>query len=288
MGLLLFIPYAWAGEESVDVHPDTEKVLNNDPNWALQLPQDGHVTYRGVVNYDNAGISSPAIMYPAPNAAGLIAAIITHGLINESMRDSQKEKLQSDANLVLEPYKPVLDTFSYPDLMRRALEKTSASAIPRLVNASDNPEQKPLVASTPIFSLTQDQIAIVLDNEINITNPENPTGTHYRNVIRVVSIPRNTPDPQLLWTEQDGEKLKDESAQLVIESINIAIADSEATIDSGSIPYRTVRYREGSVEKIERAQIMSSKCGRLIIRTLRGAIMSVPTSQAEASQCASF
>lgn len=41
-------------------------------------------------------------------------------------------------------------------------------------------------------------------------------------------------------------------------------------------PFRTIRYVEGTAEKMERAQLVSEHCGRLVIKTLRGSLMSVP------------
>jgi hypothetical protein len=41
-------------------------------------------------------------------------------------------------------------------------------------------------------------------------------------------------------------------------------------------PFRTIRYLEGTAEKMERAQLINEHCGRLLIKTLRGSLMSVP------------
>ncbi len=40
---------------------------------------------------------------------------------------------------------------------------------------------------------------------------------------------------------------------------------------------------EGGTERIERAQVLHEQCGRLMIKTLRGALMSVPV--APTNQC---
>jgi hypothetical protein len=41
-----------------------------------------------------------------------------------------------------------------------------------------------------------------------------------------------------------------------------------------------VRYNEGGTERMERAQVVSEQCGQLVLRTLRGNLISVPVKSA--------
>jgi hypothetical protein len=50
---------------------------------------------------------------------------------------------------------------------------------------------------------------------------------------------------------------------------------------SPDAPHRTVRYRLGGEERMERAQVLSERCDRLLIRNLRGWLMSVPVQCAQ-------
>jgi hypothetical protein len=50
-------------------------------------------------------------------------------------------------------------------------------------------------------------------------------------------------------------------------------------------PHRTFRYPEGGVEKMERAQLVEAHCGRALLRTLRGWLMSVPVKVEGESAC---
>jgi hypothetical protein len=54
----------------------------------------------------------------------------------------------------------------------------------------------------------------------------------------------------------------------------------------GAMPdaYRTVRYPQGSSEQIERATLMAQSCDRLVIRNLRGTLMSVPAQDPQGCQ----
>lgn len=280
VGTTLFAPLVVVAEDATP-GPIPTFIAGNAP-WCLRLPQEKHVVYRGVVSFDEAGTGTSSFLYPAPNAVGLLAAVMTHGFIVESAKNDQKEKLQESADKVLLPYKFVLDNFNCGDLMRRAVKKTSTGDNAKIIEDSGDPGREMVVESAPVFSLTQDQKAIILDNTIVIHMPGVTPATTYRNTARVVSSARNVADPAAFWTANNGEKLKDESAQLVAESLNIAFRDVFYGTGQDGVSYRTIRYQEGTTEKIERAQVLSESCDRLLIRTLRGALMSVPTSQSGA------
>ena len=256
-------------------------------SWSLRLPADGKVSYRGVVGFDQAGTGGTAMLYPAPNVVGLLVAVLTHGAIVEAAKNAQKEKMQTDANKVLSAYQDALNTFDSRELMRRVVRKANAGAGVggRLIEQNDDPGPHIVVHSLPAFLLTQDQTAIVLENTIDIQMPGTVAASARQSTVRVVSAARDVEDPLAFWTQNNGEKLKDESAHLVAESLVIALYETSVNAKAVSSPYRTVRYREGAAEKIERAQVINTRCDRLLIRTLRGVLMSVPTSEASTEGC---
>jgi len=259
-----------AAKNEVDAVPTT--------SWALRLPEEGAVAFHGLGNLDEAGLAQGQIMYPAPNAIGLLAAVLTHALIVDSSRRSQISKLQEEADKVLNPYRHILDKLDSRDLMARALAMTTHSGSGKLVDTPSQSRTEIMVESVPLFSMTQDQSAIVIDNLLAIQKPGSSPETAYRKTIRVVLAASGASNPVAHWTANDGEKLKDASTRLIAQSIDIAFADAN-TAPTDDKPYRTVRYPEGTSEKIERAQIIEARCGRLLIRTLRGTLMSVPANK---------
>lgn len=275
----LFVPLGAAADDVAAPSPQNAVAISGNTKWCLRLPLDGPVVYRGVASFDEAGTGTGSFLYPAPNAVGMLAAVFTHALFVDSAKKDQKDKLQTAADKVLLPYKAVLDKFNYRDLLRRAVEKTPTGINAKIIEATGDPGREIVVESAPVFSLTQDQKAVILDNAIVIHVPGTAPEAAYRTTMRVVSSPRDVADPTAFWTANDGEKIKDESAKLVGESLIIAFHDAAASANRDSVPYRTIRYREGSAEKIERAQVLSSHCDRMLIRTLRGTLMSVPASQ---------
>jgi len=285
LGVTLLLPVIALAEDAVPVVAPAAISQPAAANWSLRLPGDGKVSFRGMVGFDQAGTGGGAMLYPAPNAVGLLVAVLTHGAIVESAKSAQKEKMQTEANKVLSAYQDALNNFDSRDLMRRAADKAGTQSRVRMLEPTEDPGRDMVIQSAPAFSLTQDQKAIVLDNAIGIQMPGAVAIAGYQNSIRVVSAAREAEDPVAYWTGNNGEKLKDESAQLVAESLGIALQEIAAGAKAESFPYRTVRYREGAVEKMERAQVIHTGCERLLIRTLRGLLMSVPASQASAEGC---
>ncbi len=287
---MVFIPCVKAANGAEPAGQTTPQPMGKDSNWSLRLPKDDKVVYRGVVSFDGAGAGSAQIMYPAPNAVGMLAAVLTHGAIVGSMRDSQKDKLQEAADKVLLPYQSILGTYKHQELMRRGLEKTLTGGSKKLVQSSEKPGADWFVESAPVFSITQDQTAIILDNSISIYAPNAPSAAAYQNTVRVVSLAKDGTDLASFWTASDGEKLKEESASLLAESLDIVLSEMTRGPSKGNSPYKTVRYFEGTTEKMERGQLISERCGRALIKTLRDGLMSVParrgSATAPASDCA--
>jgi len=261
------------------------KPFAKDASWTLRLPKQDKVIYKGIASFDDAGSGAGAMMYPAPNPAGFLVAVLAHGLLVGSAKDAQKTKLQQEADQVLVPYRPVLDDYLQQDLMQRGLQLVSTGGARKLVDASATPASEWLVDSTPVFSLTKDQSTVVLENVVSIYAPDLPAAPAYQNVIRVVSQPKADADLVGFWSANQGEKLKAESAGLLAQSLDIALAEVSAQAAQPA-PARTYRYQEGAVERMERGQLVSERCGRAVIRTLRGWLMSIPSKRPAEEGCA--
>jgi hypothetical protein len=62
-------------------------------------------------------------------------------------------------------------------------------------------------------------------------------------------------------------------------------AGGSARAAPGAIPTRTHRYLQGNTQRTERAQQLQSTCGRAVLRTLRGTLLSVPVLPSADSPC---
>lgn len=250
--------------------------------WGLLLPSDDLVVYRGVVDFDNAGMGPGGMLYPGiGGVGGLLAGILTHAAITESTKSAQKQKLQDEADLAMQPFREQLAGFRYPELLQMALGRMVAADQRVSLPAGPAPGGWTL-RSTPVFAMTQDRQALVMDNAIALFPPGEAAKPLYSVTVRVVSSPRGKADPVSEWSTpaEGGTVLKEESARLVAHSLDIALRDSARASGDAAARFRTVRYLEGSVEKMERSQAIETHCQRIVVRNLRGWLMSLPQAEA--------
>lgn len=233
------------------------------PRWSIQLPVTDPVAFRGQPNFDGAGVGTGPMSYPAPNAAGFLAAVIVHGLINESVKREQKNKLQQEADRVLEPYRTVLARLTHAELAR------GAQAMPEAQGEAWQ------IESVPVFTMTQDQAALVLDNAVSVRRTGSAAPA-YQSVIRVVSIPLSDAEPAAYWSRDDGAMLRQVTSLLMRESMELAVAMAAKPTPEGSGMAKTFRYLEGKAERVERATLVSEGCMRRVLLTLRETLLSVP------------
>jgi hypothetical protein len=249
--------------------------------WSLKLPEDDKVMFSGAVDHDGASVGSHSMMYPAPNAAGFIAAVITHGVIVESQKSSQRKKAQESADKVLAPYQAILNTVSYQQLARAWADGTLPESSRKLIGATESPgSEEWLMKIAPVFVMAQDRRMLSIDALVSIYGPSASGDAAYQSRIQVISPAVESEDPAGAWAADEGKKLKEVSTWLFSESVNIAMRMAVDGTGKNDQPFRTVRYLEGTAEKMERAQLVSEHCGRLLIKTLRGSLMSVPVQAA--------
>jgi hypothetical protein len=261
---------------------------------SLRIPAEGKVAFSGMTNNDAAGLGTGAMFYPGFGLMGFLAAVATHGVINESFKNSQKSKLQEEADKVLLPYRDALDKFEYAELLQRSATLLKPRHEYKLLAATEKPADEWRNAwrldSAPVFQFTQDQSAIVLESAIAIYAPDS-TGKAkpgYTSVVKVISQATIGDDVASQWADKDTERFKTVSANLVAESIEIALSDWAQGATKAEAPHQTVRYALGKEEKMERAQVLAQSCERVLMRSLRGALISAPpspTAQAN-SKCA--
>ncbi len=271
-----FFSATLAAEESASTDMPPAVAIAVGPTWVLQLPESEQVVYQGVVNLDQAGVGAQGMLYPAPDPISMLAAVVTHGVVAKSMRNKQKTELQLAADRVLEPYQVVLKGYTNEELMQRGIKLMAVPGTRLLSSSKNSVNGSWSIESDPVFSMTQDQQAIILDHRFSVRSPGTTEEPTYVNTIRIVSRPRDVEDPKSAWLNQEGASLKEESAALLAESLDILAAELLADSRVAAGTQKTVRYREGRQEMMERALVLKERCGRLLIRTLRGSLMSVP------------
>lgn len=261
---------------------NTSMLISKDSNLSLRLPAEEKILYKGAVSSD---------------FVASVARITGHGIFLNSdtplykyVENGVRNKLQEAADKELFPYQTVLASYNHRELMQSALEMTPAGGRKRLVGFSETPGDDWFIESMPIFSFSPDQRAIILENNISIYPPGNWTAAVYKNIVKVVSQPKSETDIVSFWTTDNGKKLKEESAGLFAESLGIALSEAANMANQNNNAHKTFRYFEGSTERMERGQLISEHCDRVVIKTLRGTPMSIPTRRdatvtSSADQC---
>lgn len=241
--------------------------------WKAQLAAQSKVSYRGVVNLDAAGSQQNPMMYVAPGGLiGLLAAVATHGVITNSTRNSEKTRLQEEADAVLRPYQEILNRLDDQTLLDRAVAK---------VNFSNSPDGAIsqggwLVESVPVFSMTQDQSALILDNLLVVKPAQGSSAPLFESTVRVISKPVEQDPAQPFWTANEGQSLQQTLSQLLAESLEIALKQAAGSSATATNTPKSVRFDEGRRSRIERAQVLETSCDRWLIKNLRGWLISVP------------
>jgi hypothetical protein len=236
-------------------------------NWFLQLPTTDPVPFKGVLERDKAGIGGAAVAYPINGGAIFLAALLVHGALNEAAKAGQRTELQKAADKVLAPYETVLSKYRHQDLIA-AIGNPPLSAPPA--------DARWHVQSTPVFALTPDQTALVLENDIVVRQAGANGEVRFQGPIKVVGERVKDAEPLAYWTQNDGDQLKKVTGNLLLESIDLAVASAAQDLPSAAATEQTHRYFEGSLFKTERATLLIERCSRVVLKTLRNTLLSVP------------
>src|SRR5437762_5839674 len=85
----------------------------------VRVPAGDRLLFRGVVSLDDAGgRTGPMMLYPG-GVAGLVVGVLTHGTLESTARQREKDRIQEAADRVLVPYAPVLAAYKPRELMER-------------------------------------------------------------------------------------------------------------------------------------------------------------------------
>jgi hypothetical protein len=247
---------------------------------ALRLPAQDAVQFSGLASTDFAGGSAANIMYFG-GPIGLIAGVITQGAVEKHQQNKQKQLMQEQADHVLEPYQPTLTRFSNTELMQRALDGLSTDGDKSLLKNADPPGAGLTIECAPSFFMTHGARALVLINPISIrrANTAAKTPPLFKNVIKIVFAPRppQADGQEDNWISEDGAELKALAVEELRDSLSLALTDALRGLPPLSPEFKNVRYWEGLSEKIEHAQILTRLSDHLVLKSLRGWVLWVPT-----------
>ena len=256
--------------------------LSIEDGFDLRLPVTDFVTYRGVLSLDNAGGQQAQILYPGIGGlGGLLVGIATHGAIVEAGKSSEKARIQKEADKVMDPYRNSLGGFTYREMLEQALRGHPIGGYKKIIGPAEFGDGW-VITTSPVFFLTQDQRALVLENEIRISRAESPKDDLYRNVFRIISDSRVAADLTGYWGGDEAKPIKELSQKLFVQSLVLAISVVTGRSQPGI--EKTFRFYEGGSKQIERGRLLQQECRRLSILNLRGWVVSVPAPELESDK----
>lgn len=111
--------------------------------------------------------------------------------------------------------------------------------------------------------------------------------------VRVVSSPLNLPDVAAHLAADDAQALKATATAMFRHALGLAAREAQLrnTAATGGEPAspevatRTHRYLMGSHSRAERGQKVGESCGRVMLRTLRGWVLSAPVRTEPPTLC---
>lgn len=234
------------------------------------------VAWSGIPSSESAGTTA-SFLYPASNAGGLIASVLTHSLLVSGSREIERKARQTAADQVLEPYKTVIDRLDAPKLTcalqaHWATEPSNPGGVRRVVHLQ------------PHFRVSSDHRVIVLDARIRVQEADSPPDRMAADrIVQVVSTPREGEDPLAAWLDNDAQYFREEIVTMLTHGIDIALnVASQPTV---AVPARTQRYAYGNETRMERGQPLAAGCGRMVLWTLRETWMSVPVDPGGPPAC---
>jgi len=247
------------------------------PALSLRVPKADIVSFAALPNDETVSGKPGSMLYAGPLVVAL-GELIVHGAYENNKQAKERNTKNSLSDIVLAQYRPGLSHFTNAALMGRALQGLATHGDKLLIQFTERAGPGWLIEASPTFFMTQDARALVLQNSIVVHSPDAASPATFNGIVEVVGPPREAvgKDSENSWMIEDGARLQSASVDLLRESVSLALSEIHGDFAAHAAAFHTVRYPRGGSEKMERAQILRETPRRLVIKTLRGWIMSVP------------
>jgi hypothetical protein len=216
----------------------------------LRMGEGNWPVWRGT-SAGEASLNTGNMMYPGGGGLeGFLAAVITHGLILHSSRAAMRNEQQAKADQVLNPHRSAIDGFTPERLLVAASEKLAPA----------ERQNAQVLELRPSYTLSADERTLALDNAIRVQSPQ---GAPQDRIVRVLAPPLQVVDPSAHWQQHQGQALQQQAAPMLAHSIQLILSIPAAATEGE--PTRTLRYRTGSGETMERGKLLTTGCDRIVM-----------------------
>lgn len=233
--------------------------------WSLGLPPDlQRLPFHGELDADQGAAAGGAMLYPAPNLVGFLAAVLTHAALVEGSKSAQRERALAQADQALTPLAATLQSFAPSSLAETARG---------LIGSASEPAWQVEVA--PVFVFSRDLRSLSVESHMLLRR----TGADdvlARTAVRATAAPLAAERVPTAWTDNEGQLLRSTAAQLLVQASAAGVRALAGEWDQVQASQRTLRYPFGAGERIERVQLLESRCQDAVVRHLRGDLMVIP------------
>jgi len=253
-------------------------VASADELVLLEVPAS--VPWSGIAGAAAEG-GTVAMLYPAPTPLLGLIAVLTHGAIISGARAAEDKRRQEEADKVLEPYLAALSAWSPKALVQAVAEPAADGPARRVAEGEASAGARWRVEFAPTFAMFAGRSRLLLDSRVRVLDAAVPGTVPFEVQVRVASNRRA--DDAAFPSDDDAELLKQESVRLLAHAVDVALHAHQRQLAAlaDDTPFRTHRYLDGPRDGMERAQLVGEGCARIVLRTLRGTLLSVPVRMAD-------
>ena len=251
-------------------------------NWQPRLVTVDGALLRGMV-VDGPDLGQTPILYPAPSVGAGIAGVFIHSAMVAGSADSKRKAAQDAADAVTTPYQPAVQATTSAALLAAALRSSTRGSERQLLTAGNaGRRNQPEILFAPIYRLTPDERALVLDLGIQARPDGASSDHHFETMVRVVSaaVDGSGDEARQVWLADGGAPLRTAMEQLMTTGVDLGVADVTGQLDAASPAQTTYRLQIGGDQRFERGSSLRTDCGRATIRSLRGWVIQAPIADA--------
>ena len=247
----------------------------------IKYPVENGIAFLGKIDHTEADQLGRSMLYPGDNGAVFLASVFTHALISSGIRGKEKKKNQEAANEVLEVYQSLIDDINESSLTPESIELMDGRVVQLEIDKSIGSANEWMASVFPVYYLTQSETSLILSNKVRFSQTHNKKFSPREYVVVYVSNNTNADIPSNHWLASNGRNFKDTSKVLLKETLRIAYNTLHFKESNKEGDQKTIRYVENGRKKVERGSIIEQNCYRVVFKTLRGEIKSVPKYRIE-------
>ncbi len=245
----------------------------------LRVASDSRPSWSGLVGPIDGDPDSASTL-PAFGVIGIVVSAARGVADGQSQQEAARTR-QQQADRTLEPVRAALDRYDAAALWKDTADHLSRARIATTIVAPDAVAPRDawtIDVTPPRFMLASDLGALVVDAVVAL-RPPGSTAEPVKTAVRVVS-PAGLGDT---WKADDARALKAEAATMLAHAVEQALWHEQRGKAMPEPRQRTHRYPLATDLRAERGWLLREGCARIVVRTLRKALLSVPRPAAAAT-----